>query len=89
MPYGFGTKVDEARARASRDPDYAKRITRSPKAELIRILESEASEPNAMVGPPYTVFLLRPDGSVSDFSDKPVCGSPVKLQFYRLGAAGQ
>ena len=89
IPYGFGTKVDEARARASRDPEYAKRIARSPKAELIRILESEASEPNAMGGPPYTVFLLRPDGSVSDFSDKPVCGSTVTLQFYRLGAAGQ
>jgi len=89
IPYGFGKGVEEARERASRDPEYAKRITRSPKAELIRILESEASEPNAMVGPPYTVFLLRPDGSVSDFSDKRICGSTVTLQFYRRGGAGQ
>jgi hypothetical protein len=89
IPYGFGKGVDEARERASRDPEYAKRIAKSPKAELIRILESEASEPNAMVGPPYTVFLLRPDGSVSDYSDKRICGSTVTLQFYRRGAAGQ
>ncbi len=83
IPHGFGSGVDAAQQRASRDPAYAKRIARSPKTELIRILESEASEPNSMIGGPFTVFLLRPDGSVSDFSDQRICESTAGVRFYR------
>jgi len=79
VPYGIGKVVDFAKARALQDESYRKQILANPKVELIKLLDAEALVQNGKTAPPYSVFLLHPDGTVSDYSDQHVCEIPKEV----------
>jgi hypothetical protein len=81
IPHGYGTVVDRVRDLAAQDPTAAARIAANPKAELLNILEEEAIMRPSEVEGPFTVLLLHNDGTVSDFSDKPLCMIPENAQY--------
>jgi hypothetical protein len=56
---------------AKTDPEYKDWLIKNPKLGLTQILDEESSKDPHDIGPPYTVFLLRPDGTVIDNSDDP------------------
>jgi hypothetical protein len=76
IPHGFGIAVEKARNAALKDPEYAARIAKNPKEELLKILGDEVTIHSDEVGPPFTVLLLHNDGTVSDYSDKRICLMP-------------
>jgi hypothetical protein len=73
IPYGVGLDdiIGMANHRAKTDPEYKDWLIKNPKLGLTQILDEEASKDPHDIGPPYTVFLLRPDGTVIDNSDDP------------------
>jgi hypothetical protein len=80
-PHGFGDLVTKTRDAAFYDPALRAKIAANPKKELLQILSDEASEPGSLVGPPYTVLLLHPDGTISDYSDNNVCVVPKDAEY--------
>jgi hypothetical protein len=77
VPYGFETEVIKAHDAAVSNPVLRKLTAEHPEAELLKILEREASQPNSDVGPPFTIFQLHKDGTISDHSTSHVCKVPV------------
>jgi hypothetical protein len=76
IPYGFEPEVEKAHAAAVADAVLRKQIAEHSEAQLLKILELEASQPNSNVGPPFTIFLLHKDGTVSDYSQRHICNIP-------------
>ena len=60
---------------AQNDPLIRAKISKNPKDELLQMLKKVADADPADVGPPFTVFLLKLDGSITDFSapDSKIC----------------
>jgi len=77
VPHGFGTTINRVRDEAYKDPALAAWIAGHPKEELLKILNEEASTRPTEVEPPFTVLLLHNDGTVSDYSDQPLCTIPA------------
>jgi hypothetical protein len=80
IPHGYGNVVDRVNKLAAQDPTVAARIAADPKSELLKILEEEASTRPEVEGP-FTALLLHSDGTVSDFSDKPLCTIPESARY--------
>ncbi len=83
VPHGFGTYVMKMTDNAFNSAALRKQIAEHPEDQLLKILELEASAPNSDVGPPFTIFLLHKDGTVSDYSQKHVCEIPTDA-IYRV-----
>ena len=77
VPQGFGPLVDTMHHKTYYDHELSKRISEHPRAALLKILQQEAIENPDSIGPPYTIFLLHKDGTVSDYSKTPVCKIPA------------
>ncbi len=73
VPFGSGQAVDEATARALRDPAYASALSKDPKEKLLALLSDEAQRFPLFVGGPFTLLELQSNGEVSDISDNPAC----------------
>ncbi len=73
VPHGFGINVDERREEAAHDPRIAARFMAHPKAELLTMLDAASKVADSGVGPPFSVMLLRADGSIQDRSDNSIC----------------
>jgi hypothetical protein len=76
IPHGYGDAVERVRHAAADDPAVAERIAKNPKQELLKILGEESIMRNDEVQGPFTVLLLHPDGTVSDYSDESFCTIP-------------
>jgi hypothetical protein len=73
VPHGFGNAVKRVNSQADSDPVLASWIAQNPKEELLKLLQEEAAMRPGEVGGPFTILLLRNDGTIEDFSDQPVC----------------
>jgi hypothetical protein len=81
VPHGYGDAISRENHAAITDPALADKIVSNPKAEILRLLQEEAiMRPEAVKGP-FTVLLLRNDGTVSDFSDQPMCTIPPEAAY--------
>lgn len=76
VPHGFGDYVEKMHRDAFTNPAIRDRIAKNPKEELLKILEKESIDNPDVTGPPYTIFLLHRDGTVSDYSQEHVCHIP-------------
>lgn len=76
IPHGFSDAVERERIAAQTDAALRRWISEHPKAELLKMLREETQNPLEGVAPPYTVFLLHEDGTVSDYSRVHVCKIP-------------
>ena len=77
VPRGLGTQqVIDRTHEVEANPTLAAQIAEHPKEELLRLLKSEAAEPNTNVGGPFTVLLMDNNGVVTDHSDNLVCLVP-------------
>jgi hypothetical protein len=82
---GFGGKAFQERKNESlKGADYWRAILADPKGELTKVMESEADtrrdeEGQPEVGRPFTILLLKRDGTIVDYSDTPVCKIPPNL----------
>jgi hypothetical protein len=80
QPHGVGIPqlVDSFNLSAKEGSSGAAEVAKNPKVEILRMLQAEADALPGFSGPPYSVLLLKPDGTISDFSEKPVCAVPPK-----------
>jgi hypothetical protein len=81
---GIPALTDEAHERSLNDPEYRKKIEQDPKKELTALLDKHVQVDRNSFGPPYSVLLLRPDGTIldeSDKSDEPLCTIPADAQY--------
>lgn len=85
VPHGYGDAIARDREAAAADPSLAKKIAADPKAEILKLLQEESSTQPDAVGGPFTVLLLRNDGTVSDFSDQPMCKIPPEARYTAPG----
>ena len=81
VPDGLGVLTEKFQDAAKADAEYRNKIETNPKEELIKILEEEAKAAPQVVGGPYTVFLLHPDGTISDYSEKKYCEIPKDAEY--------
>jgi len=75
-------RLDKPAYRSRTNSTYQAELIMNPKLELLRLLALEAIDEPTAIGPPYTVLLLHPDGSVSDYSDTPLCEIPSDAQYH-------
>jgi hypothetical protein len=75
VPHGYGDVLSRETPLAVSNPRVAQQNAANPKTKILRLLREEAKI-NSGVRAPFTILLLRNDGTVSDFSDKPVCTIP-------------
>jgi hypothetical protein len=87
VPYGVADSMAQFREAALIDPAIAAWITANPKKELLKILNQEATTRSDLVGKPFTIFLLHNDGTVSDYSDQPLCTIPADAVHVEQGHA--
>lgn len=73
VPHGFGINVDKKREEAANNPAVAARFSAHSGAELLRLLNEASKQPNSGVGRPFSLMLLKADGSLEDHSDNQVC----------------
>lgn len=76
IPHGFGPVVDTERHAAETDSNIRLKISEHPEAELLRMVKEATHLDPDSIGPPFTVLVLHKDGTVSDYSSKPVCTIP-------------
>ncbi len=76
VPHGFGEAVRRINMQAFADSSVASRIAANPEQELLKMIKEEAIMHEDIIKAPFTVLLLRPDGTVSDFSDERLCTIP-------------
>jgi hypothetical protein len=78
--HGFGGKAFQERAEVSwHNPDQAAAIAREPQVELEKVLQAEVRSRPEEVGRPFSVFLLRNDGTLVDYSTTHVCRVPSSI----------
>jgi hypothetical protein len=80
VPHGYGESIEHVQEATAADPSLAQKIASDPKAELLKLLNEETILNPAVKGP-FTILLLRNDGTVSDFSDEPLCEVPPEAVY--------
>ena len=77
VPHGLSSASKQSHDVATKNSAVAARIANNPKAELLKIITDESVSDPDEIGGPFTVLLLRNDGTVSDFSDNSLCSIPA------------
>ena len=78
--HGFGGETfNKAKVRSWTNADYSAAILKDPKIELEKALQAEVQSRPGEVGPPFSIFLLRADGEIIDYSKDPICKLPASL----------
>jgi hypothetical protein len=86
IPHGFPDPiVVQFRDAAVNDPAIAAWNAAHPREELLKILNQEATTRSDLVEPPFTILLLHNDGTVSDYSDQPLCTIPANAVHVEQG----
>lgn len=89
VPHGSGPNVDANRDAAFHDPKIAARFLKNPKGELLRMLREASADPKDRVSTPFSVLLLKADGTITDYSDNALCQNPHGLNYpsevFRIG----